>query len=116
MSIVVFGIKNCDTVRKARKWLKEHDVNYQFEDLKTTPLAGSTIEHWLNQVGADILVNKRGTTWRQLPDDDKGELTLPRTIHLIQSNPTLLKRPIVVKGSEITVGFNEGEWQERFGG
>ncbi len=116
MSLVVFGIKNCDTVRKSLKWLKEHDVDYQFADLKTEQLAGSTIEHWVNAVGIDVLVNKRGTTWRQLPDDDKGELTLPRTIHLIQSHPTLLKRPVVVKGSEVTVGFNEAEWQERFGG
>lgn len=116
MSIVVFGIKNCDTVRKALKWLKEHNVDYQFEDLKTVQLAASTIEHWVNTVGADVLINKRGTTWRKLPDDDKGELTLPRTIHLIQSNPTLLKRPVVVSSGDVTVGFNEGEWQERFRG
>ncbi|MCH8501989.1 MAG: Spx/MgsR family RNA polymerase-binding regulatory protein [Aliidiomarina sp.] len=115
MSAVVFGIKNCDTVKKSLKWLKEHNVDFQFEDLKSAPLAASTIEHWVKTLGADTLINKRGTTWRKLPDDDKGELTLPRTVHLIQSHPTLIKRPLVVLDGNIMVGFDEGSWQEFFG-
>ncbi|MCL4409701.1 MAG: Spx/MgsR family RNA polymerase-binding regulatory protein [Gammaproteobacteria bacterium] len=115
MSAVVFGIKNCDTVKKALKWLKEHKVDFQFEDLKTTPLAASTIEHWVKDLGVDTLINKRGTTWRKLPDDDKGELTLPRTVHLLQTHPTLIKRPLVVLDGKIMVGFNEATWQEFFG-
>lgn len=116
MSITVFGIKNCDTVKKALKWLKAHNVDFQFEDLKTTQLPASTIEHWLNEVGADTLINKRGTTWRQLPEEDKGSLTLPRTVHLIQGQPTLLKRPVVIANGAVSVGFDEASWQERFGG
>ncbi|MCH8492071.1 MAG: Spx/MgsR family RNA polymerase-binding regulatory protein [Idiomarina sp.] len=115
MSIIVFGIKNCDTVKKALRWLKEHKVDFQFEDLKAIQLPASTIEHWVNEVGVDTLINKRGTTWRKLPEDDKGELTLPRTVHLIQAHPTLLKRPVVVAAGAITVGFDEAVWQERFG-
>ncbi|WP_194755455.1 Spx/MgsR family RNA polymerase-binding regulatory protein [Aliidiomarina indica] len=114
MSTVVFGITNCDTVRKARKWLKEHQIDYEFSNLKSAPLPAATIEHWINALGAEQLINKRGTTWRNLPDDDKGELTLPRTIHLIQRHPTLLKRPLVVREGELLVGFDEATWQGFF--
>jgi len=114
MSASVFGIKNCDTVKKALKWLNEHNVDYQFEDLKKISLAGATIESWLEQLGPDELINKRSRTWKELPDDDKGELTVARTIHLVQSHPTLIKRPLVVSNGKITNGFNETTWQEFF--
>ncbi|RUO35188.1 arsenate reductase [Aliidiomarina sanyensis] len=114
MSAVMFGIKNCDTVKKARKWLDAQGVDYEFIDLKAAPLAASTLEHWIQAVGTDTLINKRGTTWRKLPDEDKGELTLPRTIHLLQSHPTIIKRPVLVKEGDILVGFNEAIWQGFF--
>ncbi|WP_113906103.1 arsenate reductase [Aliidiomarina celeris] len=110
----LFGIKNCDTVKKARKWLTEHKIEHEFVDLRESPIAAVTLEHWLSEVGKDKLLNTRSTTWRNLPEDDKGDLTLPRTVHLLQAHPTLIKRPVLVHNNSIHVGFKDAEYQEIF--
>lgn len=110
----LFGIKNCDTVKKARRWLTNNNVAHEFVDVREAPLPAATLEHWLNSVGRDTLLNTRSTTWRNLPDQDKGDLTLPRTIHLLQAHPTLIKRPVMVRDGQIHVGFKEADYQEIF--
>lgn len=112
--ITLYGIKNCDTVRKAQAWLKQAEVSYHFHDVRDTPLSAATLEHWLHQVGEASLLNTRSTTWRQLPDADKGERTLARTLALLQEHPTLMKRPLVVHPNGIEIGFKESRYAELF--
>jgi|SRR5690554_323332 len=112
--ITLFGIKNCDTVRKARRWLDNANVSYEFHDVREVPVPAVTFEHWLEQVGEATLLNTRSTTWRNLPEEDKGERTLPRTIQLLQEHPTLMKRPVLVHGSGIEVGFKDTRYAEIF--
>ncbi|CUS49226.1 MAG: ArsC family protein [Idiomarinaceae bacterium HL-53] len=110
----LFGIPNCDTVKKARKWLESKAVDFTFHDYRQTPVPATTLEAWLDQVGVETLLNTRSTTWRNLPDADKQELTPARTIHLLQSNPTLIKRPVLVHERGIEVGFKEARYAELF--
>ncbi|MCC5856333.1 MAG: arsenate reductase [Idiomarina sp.] len=110
----VFGIKNCDTVKKALRWLEKHQIEHHFHDFRVEPVPASTLEQWLNIVGKERLVNTRSTTWRNLPEEDKGELTPARTIHLLQANPTLMKRPVLVHANGIDVGFSESAYAALF--
>lgn len=110
----LFGIKNCDSVRKARRWLDNANIHYDFYDLREEPVPATTLELWLQQVGETTLLNTRSTTWRNLPDADKGERTLPRTIQLLQAHPTLIKRPVLVHSNGIEIGFNDARYAELF--
>ncbi len=110
----LFGIKNCDTVRKARRWLDNANVSYEFHDVREIPVPSSTLELWLQQVGETTLLNTRSTTWRNLPEAEKGERTLPRTIQLLQQHPTLIKRPVLVHSNGIEVGFKDTRYAELF--
>ncbi|HLV48403.1 MAG TPA: arsenate reductase [Aliidiomarina sp.] len=110
----LFGIKNCDTVKKARRWLDNANVNYEFQDVRDSPLTADTLQEWLGQVGETTLLNTRSTTWRNLPEHDKGERTLPRTIELLQEHPTLIKRPVLVHNQGIEVGFKDARYAEIF--
>jgi len=109
--IKVHGIKNCDTVKKALKWLEQNQVAYEFRDVRATPLTEAEVLHWLNEVPADNLVNKRSTSWRQL-DDSQRDLTDKAAVSkLIAEQPTLFKRPLVEASNEIRVGFNAQQWE-----
>lgn len=114
MSTQMFGIKNCDTVKKARKWLDDQGIDYEFIDLKVAPLANDTLEHWIQTLGTDTVINKRGTTWRKLPDELKGPLSLAETIQLMQANRSVIKRPVLVHQTQLLVGFNPDIWQDVF--
>lgn len=112
--IKVYGIKNCDTVRKALKWLATHQVDTEFHDLKKESLDEELITIWLEDVGQDKLINKRGTTWRNLSEEDKILDKQSKVIHLIQENPSIVKRPVYTNGIHWDVGFNEKQWGELF--
>lgn len=112
--ITVHGIKNCDTVKKSLKWLDNHNVAYQFRDVRAEPLSVDEVQQWLQQIDADKLVNKRSTSWRQLDEADKQLDDATKTAQLIAANPTLFKRPLVVADNGISVGFNETQWQESY--
>ncbi len=105
MGVQVFGLKNCDTCRKARKWLDAKGVNHEFVDVReqTPPLA--TLKKWHAALG-DALLNRRGTTWRQLSDAERAraDSNLPALLH---EYPALMKRPVVINGNDINVGFDE---------
>lgn len=109
MGVRVFGLKNCDTCRKARKWLDAKGINHEFVDVReqTPPLA--TLKKWHAALG-DVLLNRRGTTWRQLPDAEKAQAdgNLPALLH---EHPALMKRPVVVDGNDVHLGFDEKTWQ-----
>lgn len=102
----VYGLKNCDTCRKATKALDAAGAPYAFHDLKREPVAKSKIDKWAGAVGWEALLNKRSTTWRKLGDDDKQDLTRKRAVALMEAHQTLMKRPIIEHGpTQVFVGW-----------
>ncbi len=112
--IHLYGIKNCDTVRKALKWLSAHDIDVVFHDLKKEALTENLILAWFKQLEESEVINRRGTTWRKLKESDKKLLETQDFIQLIIEHPTLVKRPVVHHQEVWSVGFNENDWQQRF--
>ena len=106
----LYGIKNCDTVKKARKWLEAHEIEYQFHDFRVDGLTTEMIENWFSIVSWESLVNKRSTTWRQLDDARKEAIDEQSAATLLLENPTLIKRPVLEIGSEVVVGFSEEDY------
>lgn len=104
----VYGIKNCDTVKKALKYLSAHNVDYRFIDFRQNPLSVDTVKRWVESIGRDVLLNKRATTYRNLSDAQKNNIT----IELLIEQPTLIKRPVLVNGLKVIVGFNEAEYNQ----
>lgn len=113
--ITLYGIPNCDTVKKARKWLDNHGIEYAFHNYKTDGIPAKTLQDWVAQAGIDVLVNRRGTTWRALPDKDKNKLDTRTAIKLMRDHPSLIKRPVLDIDSSITVGFKADEYQGLLG-
>jgi arsenate reductase len=113
--MILYGIKNCDTVKKARRWLDDNNVDYQFHDFRQDGLEKSTIDGWLQSVNWETLLNKRGTTWRKLDDPCKDNLDQSTAVALMLANPTLIKRPVVESDTGCTVGFKEADFADKFG-
>ena len=113
-TVKMYGIKNCDTVRKAIKWLNSKDVDSEFFDLKKVALDDVLINEWLENVGQDKLINKRGLTWRKLAAEDKLLNNPEDVIRVIQNNPTVVKRPVLFNGRFWTVGFEPTSWDDLF--
>ena len=110
--ITLFGIKNCDTCRNAKKWLAENKIDFIYFDLREETLTIDLISKWQQSIGFDALVNRRGTTWRKLPEELRENFPTSNPNKIIMENPTLLKRPIIDKDGEISVGFSK-EIQEK---
>jgi len=111
----LYGIKNCDTVKKARQWLDAHDVAYEFHDLKVAAPGKTRLQYWCDAVGWETLLNRRGLTWRQLDDSDKQNVDAGQAVQLMQTHPTLIKRPVIEYDKAVLVGFNEAHYQQHFG-
>ena len=109
MSSLIYGITTCDTVRKARKWLEAEGIDAQYVDLRKDGLTAATLDHWLQAQPMDVLLNRRGTSWRKLSDAEKADDREAHLKALILANPTLLKRPIIEHKGRITVGFTAAE-------
>ena len=109
MALTVYGIKNCDSMKKAFQWLEAKRVAYDFVDFKKDPPSADAVEAWLDDVG-DALVNTRGPSYRQLPDDVKNRFTGTTRIQAIVDKPTLIKRPLMVNGRAMTAGFDPDQW------
>jgi len=101
-----FGIKNCDTMKKARRWLDESGVDYTFHDFKAEAIDSKRLKAWCVSVGWERLLNRRGLTWRALKDDQKSDMDADRAIALMVESPTLIKRPVLEIGGHIEVGFS----------
>lgn len=112
--IVLYGIKNCDTVKKARQWLDRHHIEYHFHDFRADGLATAQVEAWLRELGADTLVNKRGTTWKQLDETARAQLDTGKAAQLIAEHPALIKRPLLDLGHQRSVGFSDALFSELF--
>jgi len=106
MKITIYGIKNCDTMRKARAWLDKRGVDYAFHDYKTAGIERAQLEQWAKQVGWDTLLNRAGTTFRKLPDKDKNGVDSKKAIALMLREPSMIKRPVLDLGrGKLLVGF-----------
>jgi arsenate reductase (glutaredoxin) len=110
---VVYGIKNCDTVKKALRWLDEHQIQYTFHDFKSKGASDELLRRWSGQVGWEGLVNKKGLTWKQLPGDVKESIINEKTaIALMAEKTSVIKRPVIELNGKIVVqGFNEAEFK-----
>jgi arsenate reductase (glutaredoxin) len=105
MSITIYGIRNCDTMKKARAWLDDHGIAYDFHDYKTAGIEKSRLKQWSDELGWETLLNRAGTTFKKLPDADKGALTESKAIALMLAQPSMIKRPVLDLGSRRVVGF-----------
>ncbi|GAM99017.1 glutathione-dependent thiol reductase [alpha proteobacterium U9-1i] len=104
-SLTIYGIKNCDTMKKARAWLDQHGAAYTFHDYKAEGVAKTKLDAWSKEVGWEVLLNRAGTTFRALPDADKAGLTEKKAIALMLAQPSMIKRPVLEGGSKLLVGF-----------
>ncbi len=106
MSITIYGIKNCDTMKKARAWLDKAGVEYAFHDYKSAGVEKEKLEKWAKKAGWETLLNKAGTTFKKLPDKDKAGLTEAKAIKLMLAQPSMIKRPVLeLGGGKLLVGF-----------
>ena len=112
---ILYGIPNCDSVRKARKWLITHNVDYQFHDFRQDGVSAKQLKHWAKLVGWESLLNRRGQTWRKLPDKAKANLNEAAALKLMQAEPTLIKRPVLEVKSGVLVGFKDTDYKELLG-
>jgi arsenate reductase len=107
MRITIYGIRNCDTMKKARDWLEAHDVAYEFHDYKASGIDRATLEKWAKAVGWEVLLNRAGTTFRKLPDETKQNIDERKAIKLMLEQPSMIKRPVLERGRTLLVGFSE---------
>ena len=115
MSLTVYGIKNCDTMKKARAWLDGHDVKYAFHDYKVSGIDKARLEKWCKAVGWETLLNRAGTTFRKLPDAERENLTEAKAIALMTAQPSMIKRPVLEAKGKLTVGFKPDGYKQLFG-
>ncbi len=111
---IVYGIKNCDTVKKTLKWLDSQKINYTFHDFKTQGLSTELLNAYIKQSDWSVLLNKRSTTFRNLPSEIKENLTDDVIFDAVIAQPTLLKRPVLIHNDTLNVGFKEQQYQELF--
>ena len=113
-SITIYGIKNCDTMKKARTWLDDHGVAYAFHDYKTEGIDKASLERWAKEVSWEILLNRAGTTFRKLPDAPRENVTENKAIALMLEQPSMIKRPVLDVGGKLLVGFKPDIYAKQF--
>jgi arsenate reductase len=113
--VTIYGIKGCDTMKKARDWLDGHRVAYRFHDYKAEGVDRATLQGWAAKAGWDVLLNRGGTTFRKLPDADKTGLDEAKAIALMLAQPSMIKRPVLDVGGVLTVGFKPEAYAAVFG-
>lgn len=114
MALTLYGIPNCDTVKKARTWLDAAGVPYRFHDFRKDGLDPATLQSWIDAIGWEKLLNKAGTTFRKLPNADKVDLDAGKAKALMLDQPAMIKRPVVEADDGVSAGFSAAEWQTRF--
>jgi arsenate reductase len=114
MATTVYGIKNCDTIKKARKWLEQNKVDFSFHDFRSDGLDEKTLRGWVKAVGWETLLNTRGTTWRKLPEKDRADMDENKAVRLMLAQPAMIKRPVLKQGRILHVGFKEAEYKKLF--
>lgn len=114
MMVTLYGIPNCDTVKKARAWLSAAGVDHAFHDYKKAGVDAAQLRGWVEELGWDVLLNKAGTTFRALPDADKQDIDADKAIALMLANPSIIKRPVLDLGDRRVVGFRDGTYAALF--
>ncbi|MGQ3101232.1 MAG: ArsC family reductase [Sphingopyxis solisilvae] len=114
MTMILYGIPNCDTVKKARRWLDQQGVAYRFHDVRKNGLDAARLQGWIDALGWEKLLNKAGTTFRKLPDDAKTGLDSAAAKALMLEQPAMIRRPVVEAADAVSVGFAAADWQARF--
>ena len=115
MTLTLYGIPNCDTVKKARAWLGERAIACRFHDLRKDGLDDARLQSWIDALGWEALLNRSGTTWRKLPDAQKDGVDAARAKALMLEQVAMIRRPIVEWRGDVSVGFNAADWQTRLG-
>lgn len=105
MAVIIYGIKNCDTMKKARSWLEGHGVDYTFHDYKALGIDRTHLETWIDEAGLDTVLNRAGTTFRNLPEADRENLTREKAIALMLDQPSMIKRPVLETKGKLLIGF-----------
>lgn len=108
--IILYGIKNCDTIKKAKKFLEQHQLTYQFHDYRTDGLTTALLADFATKFGWQQLLNTRGTTWRQLTEEQKTDLDQEKALALMLAQPALIKRPVLVNNEDYLLGFSESSY------
>jgi arsenate reductase len=115
MAITLYGIPDCDTVKKARSWLDTHGVSYTFHDFKKSGVSDNLIQEWLRDIAWDVLVNRKGTTWRALSDERKAAITDNKSATaLMIESPSIIKRPVLAGNGKTHIGFSDELYQQIF--
>ena len=115
MTITIYGIKACDTMKKARAWLDAHGVGYAFHDYKAAGIDRERLEQWAAKVGWELLLNRSGTTFRKLPDADKTDIDQEKAIGLMLAQPSMIKRPVLDIDGKLLVGFKPDAYAAALG-
>lgn len=113
--VIIYGIKNCDTMKKAFAWLNSQGIAFTFHDYKTSGIDAATLARWESSLGWKTLLNRRGTTWRKLDASTQANINRDLALLLMQQQPSLIKRPVLAFGPRLLCGFDEKVWQEALG-
>jgi len=111
---IIYGISNCDTIKKTRKWLKNNNIEYEFHDFRQEGVNVFQLRSWADELGWEKLVNKRSTTWRNLPSEAKEHMDETLALFLMEQQPTLIKRPVLLTANGTLIGFNEKIYASHF--
>ena len=111
--VILFGIKNCDTMKKAFNWLSENGVAYEFTDYKKAGVAAAHLADWSQRAGWETLLNKRGLTWKKLTDAERTDVNETKAIELMTQHPSLIKRPVLDTGRQLIIGFTPENYAEQ---
>lgn len=114
-SVTIYGIRNCDTMKKARAWLEAHGIAYAFHDYKSAGIDRPRLEGWVRELGWEPLLNRAGTTFRKLPDATREALDEPKALSLMLDQPSMIKRPVLEVDGHLLVGFEPAEYERALG-
>lgn len=114
-TVTMYGILNCDTIKKARTWLSEHGVDYSFHDYRKNGLDRALLDTLIGRVGWEVLLNRAGTTFRKLPEAERADLDRARAAALMLAQPGMIKRPVLIAGERTEVGFKPDRYAALFG-
>ncbi len=111
---ILYAIPNCDTVKKARNWLKNNDIEYDFHNYKKLGIDQDTLKQWVNELGWETVINRKGMTWRKLDASVRDAMDSDSAIQIMLENQSIIKRPLIIKDGKTILGFNESNYQEFF--
>ena len=112
--ITMYGIPNCDTIKKAKKWLTDNSIEFEFHDYKKLGITKAKLKDWCSKADWEVLLNRRGTTWRKVDDDTKAAINNTSAINIMAENTSIIKRPVIETGDDVLVGFSIDSYEAAF--